>query len=157
MAAPMPIATYAKKRDINRRTVYNWIRKGLIEKVDGGIDPDAADKIPIRGRSAAAPANTSAITGYSLHRAENERLKAEMAKIKLLQAQGELLTRAEIREAWFDVLKTVRDRVLGIPARVSQRLAAISDPRDVEKVLAAEAKSALSGLSDEVAGLRDDG
>ena len=152
----MPIATYAKKRGVNRRTIYNWLRKGMLQRGEGGIDPEAADKIAIRGRSPAAPPNTSAVTGFSLHRAENERIKAELARIRLKQAQGELLHRDEIREAWFDVLKTVKDRVGAIPARVAQRVAALTDPHEVRQLLDRELKSSLSGLADEVAGLRDE-
>lgn len=88
-----------------------------------------------------------AIPDLNESRARREHYQAEKAKLDALQGRGELVPAADVERRAFDMARTVRDGLMGIPDRVASLLAASSDVRQVHYLLSEEIRIALRGLS----------
>jgi hypothetical protein len=155
--------------------VQKAIATGRIKTTaDGKVDPDAAnvawesntDESKLRrpvaiaplaspwappsvpdslGRT--APRQNGAVSGFQAAHAMFETYRARTARMNFERDQGRLLDAGEVQRAVFEINRTVRDRILGIPARVSSIVAAINVPAEVDKVLMNELLQALEELS----------
>lgn len=85
--------------------------------------------------------------GYTASRNRREAADAEMAELKLAEAQNSLIRVDAVKSALGSVFSTTRDALLQIPARLSPLLAAESDPASVQKMLYTELHQALQHLS----------
>ena len=80
-------------------------------------------------------------------RARREHYQAEVSKLAALQGRGELVVRVEVERKAFELARSVRDQMTGIPDRVSGMLAACGDARKVHQVLSEEIRIALGALT----------
>ncbi len=62
--------------------------------------------------------------------ARQKHWNAKLAELKFKAAAGELVSAAEVRGEWSDILSQVRNKLLGVPTRVKQALPALT-PADV--------------------------
>lgn len=85
---------------------------------------------------------------YLAARAKREGFQAKTAELEYLKAIGELVPSGEAREVAFRRYRTLRDKMLNIPERVSSVIAAERDPARVHKVLTDEIKRVLHELSE---------
>ena len=85
--------------------------------------------------------------GYTANRGRREAADAEMAELKLAEAQGSLIRIEAVKSALGSVFSTTRDALLQIPARLSPLLAAESDPATVQTMLYTELHQALQHLA----------
>jgi len=85
--------------------------------------------------------------GYTANRTRREAADAEMAELKLAEAQGSLIRIEAVKSALGSVFSTTRDALLQIPARLSPLLAAESDPATVQTMLYTELHQALQHLA----------
>jgi hypothetical protein len=85
--------------------------------------------------------------GYTASRNRREAADAEMAELKLAEAQNSLIRVDAVKSALGSVFSTTRDALLQIPARLSPLLAAESDPASVQKMLYTELHQALQHLA----------
>lgn len=73
---------------------------------------------------------------------------AELARLDAKERNGELVSAAEVRKEMFQMCRSMRDNLLGVAARVSGRVAASSDVREVQVLIEEEIRTALRVLSD---------
>lgn len=79
---------------------------------------------------------------------EHIRLKNEHLLLKLGKEYKLLLPAHEVRAAVFTMMRTVRDSLLTIPARIAPIVAAEYDQTKVEEILAGEIQNVLKELSE---------
>lgn len=148
---------YARLRGVSESAVRKAITTGRISvEADGTIDPGRADRQwdertdPARQRgehartlaaaTAAGTARAQAARGevsFLRARLANEVIKAQLAKVRLGKAKGELVDRARAASLVFDLARRERDAWIGWPARVASNMAAElgTDPHRLEVVL----------------------
>lgn len=114
---------------------------------------------PAAAGVAAAPVNERQLRAYieSLpedkipdlndSRARREHYQAEVSKLAALQGRGELVVTEDVNKKAFEVGRTVRDQMMGIPDRVSGLLAACGDARQCHQLLTDEIRIALGALT----------
>jgi len=101
--------------------------------------------------AAAAPAaagNASAapvvdMGAYARSRAEREHWAAETAKLNFLERQGKLVPAAQWKAAETEFMKTFGAALLAIPDRISDELAATTEPGKVRAMLESELRSVI--------------
>jgi len=173
MAGPqtgiVSVTDYAKLRGETRAAVYRALSEGRIHGVPGSnpvrIDVEQADKEweqttrpafasaeekPASAAKSASP-TPRARTGTdseSLLRARlaNELLKAKRTRIELEQMQGKLAPRADIEQAFLDVIADAKAALEVIPVRVCDRLVGL-DRQAIRAMLTTEIENALRGLT----------
>lgn len=80
-------------------------------------------------------------------KAKLDKLKAELVELQVQERKGILVPSDLVEKTWSDRIIAFRQKVLGIPNRVAAPVAAISDPREIERKLDAVMREALSELS----------
>lgn len=169
----MTQAEYARHRGCSKVAVGKAVKANRISLLNGQIDATVADiqwQANTRARvsrnqvahSAALESGTgepilavlpetqdkpSNSDGYSASRNRREAADAEMAELKLAEAQNSLIRVDAVKMVLGGIFSTMRDAVLQIPARLSPQLAAESDPASVQKMLYTELHQALQQLS----------
>lgn len=97
------------------------------------------------------PTNTAApqqpITGkghdFQKARAMREHNLAQLAEIELHKAQGSLVAREAVELGAYNAGRHLRDQLFGLLPQLSHKLAAMTDPWDIEKHLAATLRKSL--------------
>ena len=108
---------------------------------DGGPPPIvAADAPPAATKGADSP-------NYALAKAVHETVRAQRARVDLDEKRGLLVPRAEIEDAIFDAGAALQRDLLEIPARLSEQIAAMSDPREIAELLNTEHRRVLATLA----------
>lgn len=116
----------------------------------------AGDLLETRGEDGAEASPAEAVQagkagedphGYLAARAERERYGAERARIDLLERLGLLTSTAEVRDETFTVFRQLRDNLVLIGPRISQRLAAETDPLRIEQLINEQHRTVLNELS----------
>lgn len=127
-------------------------------RVSRSVNPAAGDSArgtprqlglgePLPPASGEAPENTGSSDGYTANRSRREAADAEMAELRLAEAQNSLIRVDAVKSALGSVFSTTRDALLQIPARLSPLLAAESDPATVQTMLYTELHQALQHLA----------
>jgi hypothetical protein len=137
----MSRAAYARHRGCDVREVRRALKSGLIHlERDGSIDPVRADREWAAGTNPASAkrprmkpgettlssdgrANGSRPT-FAEARAESERIKGELAALRLRERQGQLVDKRRAVEAVFLLAREVRGAIENFPARASTQIAA---------------------------------
>ncbi|MBF0461258.1 MAG: hypothetical protein HQL87_07670 [Magnetococcales bacterium] len=87
------------------------------------------------------------VPSIGLEKALLTRAQRELAEHHLAVAKGKFIALDDMKTDAFEMFRRVRDRMQGIPVRVSNELAGASDPRAIEAVLDGEIRAALVELS----------
>lgn len=173
----MTQAEYARRRGCSKVAVGKAVKAGRIKLVDGKIDAEMADyhwqkntrarisrvapgQLDLEGAGQAGvsgeavAAGTGDVAGdvgkgdaYTANRSRREAADAEMAELKLAEAQQSLIRIDAVKAVLGSVFSTTRDALLQIPARLSPLLAAESDPATVQTLLYTELHQALQHLA----------
>jgi phage terminase Nu1 subunit (DNA packaging protein) len=88
------------------------------------------------------------IPGLDVSRERKEHYNAEIARLQALKERGELVPTKDVQLEARKLGAAIRDNVMAIPNRVSPRLAATQDSREVQRVLTEELRTALRVLAD---------
>lgn len=72
----------------------------------------------------------------------------KLAKLDFEKKKGDLIPIDEVKNKVFEAYRTVRDGIMGIPARLSSRLAYESDPHKCRTMMEAELSRQLNSLSE---------
>lgn len=81
--------------------------------------------------------------GFAAHRAARESYQAENARLDLEERLGRLVDRDAVARTTMDVFRRFRDRMLSIPPRAADRLAALPDAAAIRAKLAEEIRREL--------------
>lgn len=79
--------------------------------------------------------------------AEHKNLQAELLRLQIARQRGELVSRAEVDEAYMTAGRAVRDAMLALPARVAQEIVGMTDPIAVKRVLDQRVREAMDALA----------
>jgi phage terminase Nu1 subunit (DNA packaging protein) len=85
---------------------------------------------------------------YDRSRAEKEAAQARLATLKADELEGLLVRADEVEAEWFRILRSLRDRLLGVPDRLAILVAAETDEHAVRVMLDAEIRESLSAVAD---------
>ena len=174
MADRVKTAELARILGISRQRVNELSRKGKLTRgADGRWDPDKArtelgrtledqqerrSKVETprskveRGFPPREPDPDDLPMSGSTHdifnraRAAKEIAIAKERQLDLRRRQGELLEAREVEQAWTQKLTSFKNRLLAIPDRLAQKLAAITEDREIRAILDGEIKAALQAL-----------
>lgn len=173
---PMSLRAYAKRRGQSLKAVQRAIAEHRLEASVGLhrgraaiLDPELADRewhertrprpsgssIPsnapptVTDEDDAIPTGLSLIEAERLHaveRARLSRIKRETDELELAKLKGELVPADEARASVVDLFSTVRTKLLGVAARVKQRLPHIAhdDVREIDALV----REALEDLAE---------
>lgn len=150
---------YAKHIGVSPSYVTHLVKSGKIPTHDGKIDPVEADAALKRNLSPAQShesiveidrfkdeADYNAL--YIKSRALHEEEKARLAKLKADELAGMVISADQVRLDFFDLAKTVANAILAVPDRLSNELAATTEPERVHLVLSAELRRCLEDMSE---------
>lgn len=87
------------------------------------------------------------LSGYSVDRARREKYEADLAQMKLLELQGDLVRVVEVRAEMGKAIGQLRMNALQLAARLSPLLAAESDQGKVHAMIDAEIRTLLSSVA----------
>lgn len=146
--------------------VSAWVRSGrIVPEPDGSIDPEKADasraattdQVQV-GKGTTPPGSTpnrpSAqwMDRYTRAHALREEKENALAALKLRVQKGELVDRKQVASDIFAAARTCRNRILGLPDRLSGELAPEMPASAVRIILARELASILDALANELQG-----
>lgn len=159
----MSYRAYAKHRGVSPEAVSKAVRTGRITATtDGKIDPDKADRqweantdpsrnVQRDAKASAGDADTassaSGLPPYAQSRAIREAYEARLSKLEFEVKTGKLINADEVRVAAFNVGRITRDKLMGLPDRVSSILSGLSDSHEIHKLLSAEIRLICEELS----------
>ncbi len=164
----MKISEYARHRGVSHVAVIKALNDGRIEReADGSIDPVKADEAWSRNtnqahgrkRSANSEAPSSGASmgsagpNFAQSRAIKEAYHARLAKLSFEEKSGALVRTDNVKVAWFNILRVMRDRVLNMPDRMAPLLSAEDDPKKVREMLDVELRQLLDDAADAIANI----
>ena len=163
---------YARHRGMTRRAVQKAIESGRIEIKNGLIDPVAADiawekntqhsyryaqraqtTTPSEARRRPAPkrkiTDSSELPARSMSVAAAERMdyQARLAKLQFEERSRVLVNTGEVWARAFSEARKARELLGAIPDRLAPMLAAVSDSREIHKMLTVEIRRVCEELS----------
>ncbi len=177
MSKGLSITAYARHRGVSHVAVLKAIKAGRIEKeADGTIDPAKADAAWARNTNQAqqrkpakqsepqrneteaeAPVGPPIVNSgpsFAQSRAIKEAYNARLAKLSYEEKSGALVRTDNVKVAWFNTLRVVRDRTLNLPDRLAPILAAETDPKIVREILEEELRIILNDAADAITNLQ---
>ncbi|MCH9000923.1 MAG: hypothetical protein IID48_22065 [Proteobacteria bacterium] len=116
-------------------------RKARKVLAEGGAPPVAAAEAP--------PAATKAPDGpnYAMAKAVRETVLAQRARVDLDEKRGLLVPRREIEDAVFEAGLLLQRNLLHLCSQVAERLASMSDARQITELLEAEHRKVLAQVA----------
>ena len=109
--------------------------------------PTMAPNLAPRSNDPAVVPATKGLPSYADSRSAHEYFKAQTAKLEYEQQKKILVLRKTVDDEIFSENRRVRDRLQNIPGRVAPILAAMTDIREIEKMISQEIYDALVELS----------
>ena len=88
------------------------------------------------------------IPSFNESRAKSEHFRAELARLDLEVKEDQLVEVSRVEREAFSAARAVRDALSNIPDRVSNQMAAESDPVIIHQTLTDEIRKALESLTD---------
>lgn len=154
----MSYRAYARHRGVSPEAVSKAVETGRITvNANGKIDPKKADReweantdpsrnAP-RNDAEASTASGHGLPPYAQSRAIREAYEARLSKLEYEVKTGKLVNADEVRVAAFNIGRMTRDKLIGLPDRVSSILAGISDSHEIHRLLSAEIRLICEELS----------
>ena len=103
------------------------------------------------------PAQGESGDGFAQHRAARESYQAENARLDLEERLKRLVDKEEVERRTMDIFRRMRDRLMAMPARLSDRLAAQPDAAAIRTTLAAEIRKELENFAKRLDAASDEG
>ncbi|MEY9184547.1 hypothetical protein [Bradyrhizobium sp. USDA 313] len=86
---------------------------------------------------------------YAAARAESERHRAEKLRLQNEKLAGSLIDRQAVTDTGIRIVADARTAFLSLGHRVADKLAGKTDPREIARIIEAEARTVLGELTDE--------
>lgn len=90
------------------------------------------------------------VLAFDEARAAKETWLARLRQLEFEMKSGKLLDSDEVQREWYKTLRLFRDRMIGIPDRIADQLAAEGNAAVVHALLLREVRSALTVVADEI-------
>lgn len=153
-------AEWARKNGFSKQYAGQLVKNGTIKLYNKKINPKQADAAIAAIRNPAHEERRVSSSAGSYGGDGNDlstlllktRIKNEVEKGKLLETKvkaeaGEWLNAEEVKAAYFNKARVVRDRILNVPDRVSSIISSISDEQQIHTILTNELRQALEEIS----------
>lgn len=148
-------AEYARRKGVTPQTIFIWKKQKRIVMAGRKVDVAASDK---RLKATECPGNKAGANeragkqpeeakDFYQSRAELQAIKVELAQIELDQAQGVLILREDAEKTAFENGRRFRDAMMGLPDQYADRLAQVSDVREMREALRLMLTDAIGGLT----------
>jgi len=169
------IAEWAKTIGISRQSAYEAVARCEIPVTDKKVDPEYAThlyKKNTRQRAngnrpdllangaqpaaAAGPGGAGGtepalkVPGYDTSRAKREAAEAALAEIRLGEAAGKFLVKAEVDAAFFEIARALRDGLTNCARRIAADVAGLASPHDCEQVIDREHRALLESMAQRI-------
>ena len=123
------------------------LNEDFIDKLDNAPEPKKGQSQQEYGAAVVAelgvePTLTDANIYKTIYIGKREKLRYETDA-------GLLISRDDVESKAFEVARTIRDKLLTVPERLSNELASIDDPHMIKELLYKEFKILLDGFSEE--------
>lgn len=143
--SPSELADYI---GVSIRHLSELEAKGIVTKLERGLY-DAHTSIFkyirfLKGKDRIDEATGEKKADASLRR---EIAEADKAELTAREMRGELINVGEIEEVFLNASAVVRSRFMGIGPKLAQRVAVLSRPAEIERVISAEVDAILSELA----------
>ncbi len=131
---------YADRLGISQQAVNKMVRTGKIPSTHGRIDPDVADSV-------LAPPDAQMET-KSLAEAlrRKEWALAGLRENELARKNGEVIEVAYVEKCQAQVNSNIKQRLLGLPAKLTPRLVSVASPALIKNILEREVRQCLEEL-----------
>ena len=153
----MSQAEYARHRRVSRQYVSRLAKAGVLVMRAGKVDVAASDAVlddrPEKVSEAATSATVEAglqTTSYAQAKLADMVFRARLRKLEYETRSGKLIPADEVKVQWFRLARQIRDKLLGLPAKLAPQLAALAEVRQVRELLAVEIEAVLRGLQDDI-------
>ena len=150
---PYEIPEGKKTKHYKYKKVVNALRKAGIgkpltpeEKLDKLPDPKAGQSQAEYQEEVAELGAGATITDANIYKTIYQ---GKLEKLKYEKEQGLLISRDEVENLAFAVSRSIRDKILSIPERMSNELASIDDAHTIKELLYKEFGTLLDGFSHE--------
>jgi phage terminase Nu1 subunit (DNA packaging protein) len=133
-AAKISAADLAAVLGISERRVNQLAAKKILTRENGLFDlaENVQAFVGFRERAVAAEFGE---TSFRAARTDLYREKAAMAKLDRAEREGKVLDVAEVRRAWITVATVVRNRLLGVAAKLAPRLVGVRSAAEAQAVV----------------------
>lgn len=174
----MSAKQYAEHLGVDKKSVYHYIRSGLIKDAVVGrkgpgnayqIDVERADELRSEGLNHSASRNRLGKNklappppGTTVSAEDEEELvtatvsnqrkahwDAKLAEQKYRERAGQLVDKQDAKRQAFAFTRTLRDRILGVPDRIDAQLASETDQLECRKIVRDELLIALQTIETE--------
>ncbi len=152
---------FAKMIGVNKAQVYRYLKDGkMTRRKDGLIDPEKAKKelaanidlthhrVKINIGNVGTVARQEKLEvadNFKKARAFRERYRAKIAEIEYKNMAGLYVLKTDVEKSAFNYGRKIRDKLLNVPDRIYQVVAAETDPAEINKMLKKEIELALEG------------
>ena len=144
-------AEYARHRARSRQYISRLAKAGVLVMRGGKVDVAASDAVlddrPEKVSEAATGATVEGspqTTTYAQARLADMVFRAKLRRLEFETRSGKLIPADEVKVQWFKLGRQIRDKLLGMPAKLAPQLAALSDMREVRELLDAEIEAILT-------------
>ena len=162
-------AEAAERIGVSRQRLEKLIKQGRIIETDQGVDLDSAiayrsvtiDTVKELAGTARPPATAAAarsvakvktdddgkpVVDFAAAKTKREINNAALAELRYLEMAGKLISADEVKAKEFEVARKLRDRLLGIPARIQNFIT----PQAMQ-VVTEEIEAAIKELQEDAA------
>jgi len=146
--ATYPVGTIAKLLMISDRRVQQLTKEGVIPKAERGryeLAPVVQGYIRfLQERSIGKEVGT---IDYNIEKARLVKNQADKAELEVETLNGNLISKADVLDAWESMLVDIKTKILTIPAMISPVVATEDVPGVVQELLDRALRDALGDLS----------
>ena len=138
------VAELARKAKVHRATASRWVKQGAPRNPDGTFDVDQVVEwhrehlSRSMDRTNERPQVPNVPDPLREARAARERLKVELDELALRKLKGELIERDEVAGMLVARARTLKRALRSSGRRLARKLARMSEPREVQKVIEKE-------------------
>lgn len=145
----MTRAEYARHRGVSRSRISHLTATGRIPVDDTGkIDSVAADAIlDDKTMPPSGKVPDVGLSPYDEARARKMKADADLAELKVKEAEGRLIPLDVIKRADFATIRRWRDQLLGLADRISPKVAATTDERECNAIIDDETRTILNEMA----------
>jgi phage terminase Nu1 subunit (DNA packaging protein) len=144
----MTQAQYARHRGKSPQYINKLAKAAILVMRGRLVDAVASDAV-LDDKPEPLPSGQQP-TSFAQARLARELFAAKLKKLEYETRSGKLVPADEVSIQWYTLGREIRDRLLGMPSKLTPQLAAETDVRRVLEILDAEVTLALKGLAEEI-------
>jgi hypothetical protein len=154
MAERGKIQLIAERCGVNQATVRRALASAGLKSGRGGYDFDAAVAAvnaiadPARINGHAVTRGNAGNGAMADARTRHEELKARRLEIDNAKAEGQLISRDAVTATGVHIITMARTALLSLGHRLAEKVANMSDVKEISRIIESEVRTVLGALSD---------